>query len=215
MEINDDRAHQEIQNILEQARNQYAQGNFVDALELYRQVVFMVNPRRGLFNELPDVRTDEFLDFVRKLLLEYPNSFDVKLYEISTLRFAHRWRDAFEICSKLIESSEKEFKNIILLRRVRFECALDAKFYEKVEEDFEAVWKAGDEHHFAKLIRRWMMYDLSRITANQAMPILKIISAKEYLPNKIRDFLCKKTEELSMLREAWEELRAQIDSTIQ
>jgi len=183
---------------LQEAEARLEKSDFAGAQEAYRQCFIESPPGSAELSKLHVAEEWEPILFRIKLCERYPNSKALK----SELAYAYlrvrRPRHALDILNELVDKTRASRPRIPLLL-TRFRAALAANAYDIASDDFAEIWRTGETHPPAKLLRRSLLKDLSALADSHSGPLLKNIEARFSNEPALLRYIAAKWQELRAL----------------
>jgi hypothetical protein len=177
------------------AEAQLEKSDFAGAREIYRQSFIESPPGLVGLSKLLVAEEWDSVYFRIKLSERHPNSPRIKAELASAYLRVRRPHQALDILNELVVKTRANRTRIPLLL-TRFRAALAANAYDIASDDFAEIWRSGETHRPARLLRRGLLKDLSALGDPRSGLLLKNIEARlsneaallEYLAAKWREF---------------------------
>jgi hypothetical protein len=185
--------------LLEEADRLLDENEYRAALEQYREAALATLPSAHLLANLSVAEDQDRLAFRRVLKERFPQSLECRLSEVGVL-IAIAWYDqAVRSCTELLNTSAKNTLDKVRIHRLRLRAAVSGGDCATLDEDFLAIWRAGDTHPAAERIRMGLVKDLARVGDPTAARALRRIGGQQGIPREVKKFIDGKASELLAL----------------
>lgn len=133
-----------------------------------------------------------------KLSERYPNSPRIKAELASAYLRVRRPHQALDILNELVVKTRANRTRIPLLL-ARFRAALAANAYDIAGDDFAEIWRSGETHGPARLLRRTLLKDLSALGDPRSGSLLKNIETRFSNEPALLEYIAAKWQEFRAL----------------
>jgi hypothetical protein len=172
--------------------------DFAGAREIYRQSFIESPPGPVGLSKLLVAEEWDSVSFRIKLGERYPNSPRIKAELASAYLRVRRPHQALDILNELVVKTRASRTRLPLLL-TRFRAALAANAYDIASDDFTEIWRSGEAHRPARLLRRSLLKDLSALGDSRSAPLLKNIETRFSKEPVLLEYIAAKWRELRAL----------------
>jgi predicted Zn-dependent protease len=190
------RNHQKFQ----EAKARLEKSDFAGAREAYRQCFIESAPGLVGLSQLHVAEEWDPVSFRIKLCERYPDSQVLRAELASAYLRIRRPHQALDILKELVAKTRASNTRLPLLL-TRFRAALAANAYDIASDDFAEIWRSGETHRPARLLRRSLLKELSTLGDPRSAPFLKKIEA--HFPDEpaLLRYIAAKGQELRALEQ--------------
>lgn len=182
----------------QEAEARLEESDFAGAREAYRQCFIESPPGLVGLSKLLVAEEWDSVCFRIKLWERYPNSSRLKAELASAYLRIRRPRQALDILNELVAKTRASRTRIPLLL-TRFRAALAAHAYDIAGDDFSEIWRAGETHRPALLLRRSLLKELSALGDPRSGPFLKSLEARFSNEPPLLQYIAAKWQEFRAL----------------